>query len=369
VKKLLLISNRVMHYRVPVYNYFARRFAENGWELFVRSDELQKQNPHRLSFDFKTIPFGFGNYRRAIEDVRPDAVIVFLHLRDAMIWPLVHWLKLKRVPNAFWAKAMNYDQPNDRLSRLLYRYMHALFDGLILYSEHELAHINPRHHHKTFSANNTVNFESYPEVNDSVEAIKREFGVPYKKVVLSVGRMDIGGNRKKVSHLIDLFAAIDRTDIGLVIVGTGLSKELLQTMNPKNTMYLGEIHDPKELQISKIFKMADVFSIPGHAGLGLNQAFYWGLPVVTEQGFHPPEIYYLVDGRNGFIVPAGDREALKQKILYLLDNDRARAEMARNARLDILKHASIANMYQGFKNCIDSITASRGQRSHAVTKL
>jgi glycosyltransferase involved in cell wall biosynthesis len=369
VKKLLLISNRVMHYRVPVYNYFARRFAENGWELFVRSDELQKQNPHRLDFDFKTIPFGFGNYRRAIEDVRPDAVIVFLHLRDAMIWPLVHWLKLKRVPTAFWAKAMNYDQPNDRLSRLLYRYMHALFDGLILYSEHELAHINPRHHHKTFSANNTVNFESYPEVNDSVEAIKREFGVPFKKVVLSVGRMDIGGNRKKVSHLIDLFAAIDRTDIGLVIVGTGLSKELLQTMNPKNTMYLGEIHDPKELQISKIFKMADVFSIPGHAGLGLNQAFYWGLPVVTEQGFHPPEIYYLVDGRNGFIVPAGDREALKQKILYLLDNDRARAEMARNARLDILKHASIGNMYQGFKNCIDSITASRGQGSHAVMQL
>jgi glycosyltransferase involved in cell wall biosynthesis len=214
-----------------------------------------------------------------------------------------------------------------------------------------------------------VNFESYPEVNDSVEAIKREFGVPFKKVVLSVGRMDIGGNRKKVSHLIDLFAAIDRTDIGLVIVGTGLSKELLQTMNPKNTMYLGEIHDPKELQISKIFKMADVFSIPGHAGLGLNQAFYWGLPVVTEQGFHPPEIYYLVDGRNGFIVPAGDREALKQKILYLLDNDRARAEMARNARLDILKHASIGNMYQGFKNCIDSITAPRGQRSHAVMQL
>jgi glycosyltransferase involved in cell wall biosynthesis len=247
--------------------------------------------------------------------------------------------------------------------------MHALFDGLILYSEHEIAHINPRHHHKTFPANNTVNFESSPEVNDSVEAIKQEFAVPFNKVVLSVGRMDVGGNRKKVGHLIDMFAGIDRTDIGLVIVGSGLSKELLQAMNLKNTMYLGEIYDPKELQISKIFKMADLFSIPGHAGLGLNQAFYWGLPVVTEQGPHPPEINYLVDARNGFIVPAGDRGALKQKILYLLDNDRARAEMAQNARLDILKYASIENMYQGFKDCIDSITAPSGQRSHADAKV
>src|SRR5262249_9126533 len=247
----------------PVYNYFARRFAESSWKLYVRSDELQKENPHPLDFDFKTIPFGFGNYRRAIKDIHPDAVIVFLHLRDAMIWPLVDWLKLKRMPTAFWSKAMNYDRPDDRLSQLLYRYMHALFDGLILYSEHELAHINPRHRHKSFPANNTVNFESYPEVNDSVEAIKLEFRVPFKKVVLSVGRMDVGGNRKKDSHLINLFAGIDRTDIGLVIVGTGLSEELLQTMNPKNTMYLGEIYYPKELQISKIFKMADVFSIPG----------------------------------------------------------------------------------------------------------
>ena len=57
--------------------------------------------------------------------------------------------------------------------------------------------------------------------------------------------------------------------------------------------------------------MADVFAIPGHVGLGLNQAFYFGLPVVTEEGKHPPEIAYLKPGRNGFMVPENDLAALR----------------------------------------------------------
>jgi glycosyltransferase involved in cell wall biosynthesis len=355
MKKLLLVSNRVMHYRVPVYNYFAKEFADAGWQLFVRSDELQKQNPHALGFDFKEVDFGFARYKAEIEAIRPDAVIIFLHLKDAMIWPLVHWLKLKGIPVIFWAKAMNYDEPDDRVSRGLYKYMHRLFDGLILYSEHELKHISPRNRSKAFAANNTVNFDSYPEIAESREEIKKELGIPFQKVVLSVGRMDVGGQRKKIDHLIDVFKRIDTPGVGLVIVGSGVSDELRRAMNPSNTMYLGEVHDPKDIRISKIFKMADLFSIPGHAGLGLNQAFFWGLPVVTEDGRHPPEINYLVDGRNGYVVPANDVDGLARKMLYLLNDDQKRAEFSRNARADILKHASIQNMYQGFKDCVDAV--------------
>ncbi len=82
--------------------------------------------------------------------------------------------------------------------------------------------------------------------------------------------MEVNGGRKKVHHTIQIFNEINHLDYGLVIVGSGLNNDLRVGMNPKNTRYLREIHDPKHIQISKVFKMTDLFPIPGHVGLGLN---------------------------------------------------------------------------------------------------
>lgn len=347
-----------MHYRVSIYNYFARRFRECGWELLVRSNELQKENPYPLKFDFMQMNFGFHRYKKEIERVDPDIVIMFVHLKDLTIWPLVHWLKFNKIPVVFWMKAKNYDNPNSIISHLLYKYMHNICDGLIIYSEHEREHISKRNRYKVFAANNTINFEDYPNITESREDIKRELDIPFEKVVLSVGRMGAGGGRKKLDHLIALFNGDMPEGIGLVVVGSGVSSELLDKRNKKNIIYFGQVHDPKNLQISKIFKMADVFSVPGHVGLGLNQAFYWGLPVVTEDGSQPPEINYLINGRNGFIVPNNDLRDLKEKILYLLTEDLAREEFSKNAKEDILKHASIENMFNGFRKCVLTLTTS-----------
>jgi glycosyltransferase involved in cell wall biosynthesis len=127
-------------------------------------------------------------------------------------------------------------------------------------------------------------------------------------------------------------------------------------MNPRNTRYLGEVHDPENRQISRIFKAADVCSIPGHVGLGVNQAFFWGLPMVTEQGNQPPEIEYVQDGVNGYIVPEDDRRALRERLLFLIDNDEERHRMSENARRDILANASIEGMFQGFLSCVQHLT-------------
>ena len=107
MRKVLLVSNKVFHYRVSNYNYFAGRFRDEGWEFFVRANEIQKNNPFPLEFDFREIPFRFSNYKREIERLKPDVVILFLHLKNLMIWPLLHWLKLKGIPVAYWNKGIN----------------------------------------------------------------------------------------------------------------------------------------------------------------------------------------------------------------------------------------------------------------------
>jgi glycosyltransferase involved in cell wall biosynthesis len=211
-----------------------------------------------------------------------------------------------------------------------------------------------------FIANNTINLEALPRVSESKEEIKREFGIPFQKVVLFVGRMrDV----KKVEHLVEAFNSIDEPGVGCVIVGDSMNYDLPSMMRRKNIMYLGEIFDPKNERMSRLFKASDVFCIPGDVGLGLNEAFHWGLPVVTEDGLQPPEIHYLTQGRNGFVVPENDIGALREKLLLLLRDDALRAEFSRAAREDIARDASIENMFSGFSSCVRAMMAVSAAQS------
>jgi len=359
VKTVLLIANSVPHYRVSVYNYLWQRYRESGWDFKVASDTRLRESDQRLRFEFHEIAFRFLKYRALVSTLKPDVVILHLHLRIPMVWPLLHWLKFKRIPVVSWTKGANLDRPESWLRRQLFRHTHRMSDALLLYSSKQTELVSARHRHKVFAANNTVNFNDYPEITETKEAIKREMGIPYEKVVLFVGTMGVGGERKRASHLIEIFKKLDRTDIGLVLVGSGMSAELKARINPSNTLVLGAVHDPQNVKISKLFKAADLYAVPGHVGLGINQAFYWGLPVLTEDCHQPPEIQYLKSGRNGFLVPDNDVDALREKLLLLLDNDAVRAEFSRNAREDILREASIENMFQSFLSAVESVCPGR----------
>jgi glycosyltransferase involved in cell wall biosynthesis len=361
-RRVLLISNRVMHYRVPVYNYFHKRFRESGYEFSVIADRLSGENQKPVEFGLQQLPFDFLKYRKVIRDLRPAAVILFLHMKDRIIWPLIHWLKVRRVPFAFWTKGGNWDDPDSWLKYCLFNYIHALSDGLILYSAACKDFIHPRFHSKAFVANNTLNFESFPHVAESKEEIKRELGIPFAKTVLFMGNMAADNGRKRVDHLVDIFRNLTREDVGLLLAGPGMRPDLQRRLNSRNTRYFGNLQDPDDLQISRLCKMADVCAIPGHVGLGLNQAFYWGLPVITEEGHHPPEIAYLKPGRNGFIVPSGSLAAFEERILEVLDHDELRAQLSRNAAVDIREEASPEIMFQGFHQCVERIAGEQDYR-------
>jgi len=355
MKKVLLISNTVMHYRVSVYNFFADQFKADGWEFYVRTNRLQTTNLNPLRFNLREVPLTFRSVAHEVREIAPDAVILFLHLKDRALWPIAHWLKLRQTPFAFWTKGTNLDDAENPVRHLFFKYMHTLSDRLILYSSNELKFIGAGNRRKIFVANNTINYRDFPSVRVTKEEIKKEFGIPYKQVVLFAGRMGIDSERKKVGHIIEVFRNLPVSDAGLVIVGSGMSEELKKNINPSNTTYLGEIHDPQNVKISKIFSMSDIFCIPGHVGLGLNQAMYWGLPTVTEKGKQPPEFHYLVDGRNGFVVEEDDVDALKQRIVQLIGDKSLREQLGRNAREDLLREAPIEGMYKAFHDCVESM--------------
>ncbi len=359
MKTVLLISSKVLHYRVSVYNYLARRFGEHGWEFKTLTSGVQPGNPRPVRFALREEPFSFPRYAALVRATKPEVVILFLHMKELIFWPLIHWLKWRRIPVICWTKGINLDLPKSVWRYWLFNHIHALSDAIILYSANQVDQLRPRHRAKAIAANNTINFEDIPAVNESKNQIKAEFGLPFKLLVLFVGTMGLSGERKKVEHLIEVFRVVERDDIGAVIVGAGMPEALQARINPKNTRYLGALHDPQDLKVSRLFKAADIFVVPGHIGLGLNQAFYWGLPVVTEAGLQPPEIHLLKTGRNGFIVPQNDVAQLKEKMLYLLDNEGEREAFSRNAREDVMREASTENMFQNFLRAVEYAVAAR----------
>jgi glycosyltransferase involved in cell wall biosynthesis len=355
-KTLLLISNKVYHYRIPIYEHLNERLARIGYKIVVVTDEVEAHIDRTEGFTLLVEPFSFPAYKKLIERTNPEIVMFFLHARDLMVWPLLSILKLRSIPVIYWNHGINLTTPNNVVKRAVFGLFHRFADAIVLYSDNERKYVARRYWRKLFIANNTINFRSIPEIPDSKSEIREQLDIPFKKVVLFVGRIT------KIKRLGDLLEAAVHLndDIGVVIVGAGLSSEQKALVDAaENIRYLGAIYD-LEL-VNRIFKMADVFSIPGKVGLGVNQAFYWGLPIVTENVLHSPEFIYVKNGVNGFVVDKHDTRMLADKINQLLSSDNLYRQFSEAARSEILENASIDKMCDGFINAVEFLD----NRNHA----
>jgi len=93
----------------------------------------------------------------------------------------------------------------------------------------------------------------------------------------------------------------------------------------------------------KLLLGSDLFVFPPIAQEGqplvLLEAMAAGLPIITtDQGAIRETV---VDGENGFIVPAGDAEAIAEKIILLLRNESLRLQMAQASRERFLSHYTL----------------------------
>jgi len=345
MKRILLFSEISLHYRESLYNEFGNMFKEQGWELSVFWEKQGVQGNN--SFRELTGKYTFRNGRKAIKNIDPGIIILFWNIYTIHSWLLLIWLRLNRKKVIYWSHGVSMKNPRHPLKRFLYCIAHKFAGASLLYSPNELSYFKNRE--KLFVANNTINLNSIPDIPDSKEELKKKLGIPYRKVVLFVGRIQ---KRKKPEVLIDLFEKAWDPDTGLVIVGSGMPEDLLVRINKNpQILYLGE----RLTDVNMIFKASDIFCIPGTNGLGINHAMYWGLPVLTLNGFHNPEIYYLRDGETGFLLK--DPGQLEQKIRSILSDADLHATISQNARELILREASVKKMFSGFIEAVGFLTS------------
>lgn len=343
-KKVLLISNRVMHYRSRIYNAFFDMFKERGFEFHVISNDYQKVD-FPIRYIKHELPFSFGGYIKAIKEIKPNVCINFLHLKDKLIIPLTFYTRMKGIPMIYWNHGINIKTPDAKLKNAIFHFIHTISNAIILYSTNELKYLSKSNQKKTFIAKNTLDFS---DVNRaalrSPEEVKAAYGIKEKKIVMYISRIL---PYKGLDILLKLFK--DTPEIGVVVVGGGINEEQQKTIdaNP-NYYYLGEKYGN---EVDEIYQMGDVFSTPGHIGLALNQAMYWGKPVVVLNRIHAPEIIYLHQHKNGAIVDS--EEELKSTILQLCKDEEMYSKYSNGCIKTYKDEMQIENMFDGFIKAVE----------------
>ncbi|MCD8007041.1 MAG: glycosyltransferase family 4 protein [Oscillospiraceae bacterium] len=342
MKKILLVSNYVFHYRQKVYNYFADRFHDDGYEFHVLAPEYQHVE-YELKFTAHTQKFSALSYLREIKRIKPDVVIVFLHLKDVVQLPVIYYCRLNKIPAIFWNKGTSDTDPDNKWKNAVYHHMHNMCDALITYTSETQKNFTEKNQKKLFVAWNTVNCTDIDKSKYDKAKIRKKYNIAENTVVLYISRM------RKDKHIEILLEALaDVPDIAVVAMGAGMTPDLQQKFDASsNLYYLGQKYGEEG---NEVWAMGDVFSIPVNCGLGINEAIFWNLPIVTTKGYQPPEIYYVKDGKTGFIL--NSEKEYKETLLRLASDKKLLETMKNECQKEYEKEVSIDRMYQGFIGAI-----------------
>ncbi len=140
----------------------------------------------------------------------------------------------------------------------------------------------------------------------------------------------VGGHfyRKGISYLLNAWKELGLKDAELLL-RSDVPKEFPQLMNIPGVVYLRPLSGE---EIIPWYQKAHIFVLPSiDEGFGMVtvEALAAGLPVVVTKNVGSSDI--VDDGKEGFIVPIRDSEALKEKILFFYNNPEKIKEMSKAA--------------------------------------
>ena len=195
------------------------------------------------------------------------------------------------------------------------------------------------------------------------EAARQRCGIPAARVVIgNVGRLAPEKNQLALVRAVAALAARG-LDGHLLLVGDGAMREPLRHEAARlgiadRLTLAGEVDDVRDLLAAM-----DLFALPStsvetfsNAAL---EAMSMSLPVVLSDIGGAREM--VETGREGYIVPAGDQEALQAKLQALCVDAAARHAMGAAARARIDRDFTFARMVGAYRAIIASAATGAGE--------
>lgn len=141
--------------------------------------------------------------------------------------------------------------------------------------------------------------------------------------------------RKGLPYLLQAFFELRLKDAELWLIGsiTDEIKPFLRQFSSPAIVHKGPFPEP---DLYRYYSQGSVFclaSIEEGFGMVTIQAMACGLPVICTTNAGAADI--IREGRDGFILPIRDVDAIKEKILYFYENPEAGRNMGESARLRV----------------------------------
>lgn len=197
-----------------------------------------------------------------------------------------------------------------------------------------------------------------------------------QKKRINISKEDLGFSKKVISFisyfykrkggdiLINAFKKLNRKDAILILAGAGEEEDNLKSLSEgtENIYFPGYVSGKEK---AKYYSISDIFVLPTFWdtwGLVINEAMMCGLPViVTKNAGCSKE---LVDG-NGFVIEAGDEQALRAAIEKLLDDNELQRKMGTRSR-EIIKKYNIDYAVNAFTNAVEyAIGVNKERKEHS----
>ncbi len=232
--------------------------------------------------------------------------------------------KLVTYTHPYMRSQLNRVTENDLFwTRLIF----ALFDRVIFYTAASRNWALERRllpNSKADYANNTLNTE---EIKENYNF---EVNLEKPQRILFIGRLV---ESKRLDVLLHYFRELKKEipNLKLSVIGDGPESDVIKDgMKMDNGItWLGSVID--ETRISIEMRRSQIVLVPGWSGLSVVHAFAYGKPYVTLTGMtHAPEISYLIDGINGYLLSGSEKENIA-KLRELFANKEKYSEMCRHA--------------------------------------
>lgn len=350
-RRVLLLSEIISPYRIPVFNALATHATVDLHVVFLAETDAALRQWHvykdEIRFSYEVLPsWRLPLHKRSLllnwgvcaclRKFAPQTIICGGYNYYAS-WEALSWARRHEVSFVLWSESNGYDARSgsrwvESLKlHFLSRCSRFVVPGKSSFEYLQSLRILPE---SITLAPNAVDNAGFAGQSESIRARASEFrqriGLP-PRFVLYVGRLV---PQKGVFDLLDAYGRLEddiRSQVGLVFAGDGECRAELERKAKR--IRGGEICFPGFLQredLAGLYALAESLVLPTHSdpwGLVVNEAMACGLPiVVTSVAGCVADL--VEDGWNGYVAPPANPEALKTAIDRLLRSVELRQEMS-----------------------------------------
>jgi glycosyltransferase involved in cell wall biosynthesis len=258
-----------------------------------------------------------------LKKIKPNFLVVCNHTSDSYFLSLMS-------NNLITIKEFHFSRYNYYLNDTFQKKIRRKFEEFVYKRYNYLVTLN-EDEKKTFKSDNVV------VIPNSIKSTKEEFSEQRKKNILAAGRI---APVKQFDHLIKAWHKIASKyqDWQVHIYGDGddLLLQKLKNLAIELGVQNSFIFKGATSELDNKMKEASIFALTSQSesfSLVLVEAIKNGLPIVSYDCPYGPR-NIIKDGKDGILVELNNIELFSEKISFLIDNEKLRKNMGKNALIN-----------------------------------